>query len=127
MCIFLKIFCARCKEMGFFDSIGGFFSDAGHWIKGAAESVWDTASGVVTTVYDDAKGVVSGVKDTQDNIVKTVGHSVDNVVDKGSEVVQKGEDVIGDTVEGVTGFLSSPGFLLVAAGGLYILMSRSGQ
>lgn len=109
--------------MGFFDSVGGFFKDAGHWVKGAAESVWDTVSGTASTVYNDAKGIVTRNQDTIDKTVSTVGNVGNNVVTGVSDSITGAEDVAKETVSGIGNFLSGPG-LLVLAGGLYILMSR---
>lgn len=110
--------------MGLFDNPSGFFSDVGHWFDKAANDVYNTATNIVTTLHDDVKGVVTGVGNIANN---TVTKAI-TVVEKGENIIENTADnalnIVDDATKGISNFLSSPGFLLVAAGGLYFLINQ---
>lgn len=125
--------------MGFFDSVGGFFTNT---IPGFFGDVVHGAETVVTVLHDDVKSVFGGIKDVSSSIVEIPK----TIVNGGKDIVVKAEDVVGNvtsktidvvdhvggeavtvvgnTAKGITDFLGSPSFLLIAACGLYILTNR---
>jgi phage-related protein len=103
--------------MGFFDSIGDFFSDAFGTIKDGIGDVFHTGTDILKTgigavtvlggkVVDGVSGIGNKVIDTAGGIANRVGNIAENTIDK------------------TTSFLTSPLTLLVVAGAAIILLPK---
>lgn len=102
--------------MGFFDRVDSFFSNVkdffvSYWNKGkeVVSGVIDTGKTVVVTLHDDVLGYAKGIKDV-----------AMNVVNKGGDVIQHGEDTLGDVAKS----FSWPLILVGGAAGLYLLNKK---
>ena len=78
----------------------GFFDNLGKSISSAFKSVKSTVSNVVQSkefksVVSDVKSAVVDVYNTGKSIVTTPARLADKALDKGADLISKGEDTIG--------------------------------
>lgn len=115
--------------MSFFDSVGTFFGDIGNTVGGFFSSVEDGIGSIVGTLHQDVRDFGSGAKE----IIATTVSLPGTVVNGARDVLTKGEDVVGqvgtatvktvgDVGVGLTNFLSSPSFMILAGLGAYLAL-----
>ncbi len=139
--------------MGLLDSVGGFFSNS---VPSFFSGALDTAKSVVNQLHTDAVGAAGAVfsipkaiislgggivNKAEDVIGNTAGKGLDVINNVGGKAVDvvgtvggkavdavgtvggKVADAAGDAAKGLTSFLGSPMFLILAAGGAYIFLN----
>lgn len=80
-----------------FEKVGGFIKKAATSVYNVAKGAEKKVEGAITTVYNDAKALTNKVIDKESEFAN-------NIVNKGADVIKKGEDTIG----GIASSLSMP-------------------
>jgi hypothetical protein len=100
--------------MGFFDSIKSGWNSFTNTISSGASAIANKVESGVSAVFNAGVNLTNKVVDGGFNFMKGQQQIVGKFIDKGGDVILKGEDVVGNTVSNVASSLSLP--LMIGAG-----------
>lgn len=128
--------------MGFFESVGNFFSDAYHKaesavttiyndIKGGVSSVFhsvdDTAKSLLNTIQVDSKLALTDAHDLIDkggHVIESLGNNVASTTQSLGNNVQKTVVGVADDVPKVASSMSLPLMMAAGAGVLFLALKK---
>ena len=85
--------------MGFFSSIGGFFSSVGHTIGNAFGHAYQSAKDVVSGTAGFISKQADHAYNTVNHVVQEAGNLANKAIDTGKNVIEHTEDKVSSTIE----------------------------